>query len=241
MRGVFTAPLRINSPLGQPPQDYDDFYTFAHSLMGASVTVNQAFGFSAADSLRYGGTPFGNACLVARQALAANQGTRFVQITFGSWDMHQDIYGQQNPKGNNLYTMGKPLDDGVSALLADLKSSGLLNETLFVMVGEFGRTVGPVTAAGGRDHYVQQSIVFGGAGIHGGRAIGSTNADGSDTVDFGWSRNRYVRPEDVEATIYSAMGIDWTTVRTDDPFHRGFEYVPFSEQDLYGPINELWQ
>jgi uncharacterized protein (DUF1501 family) len=137
--------------------------------------------------------------------------------------------------------MGKPLDDGVSALLTDLKSSGLLNETLFVMVGEFGRTVGPVTAAGGRDHYVQQSIVFGGAGVHGGRAIGSTNADGSDTVDFGWSRNRYVRPEDVEATIYSAMGIDWTTVRTDDPFHRGFEYVPFSEQDLYGPINELWQ
>jgi len=44
----------------------------------------------------------------------------------------------------------------------------------------------------------------------------------------------------VEATIYSAMGIDWTTVRRDDPFGRGFEYVPFSDQDLYGPINELW-
>jgi hypothetical protein len=49
-----------------------------------------------------------------------------------------------------------------------------------------------------------------------------------------------VKPEDIEATIYSAMGIDWTKVRYDDPFHRGFEYVPFSDQDIYGPINELW-
>ena len=70
--------------------------------------------------------------------------------------------------------------------------------------------------------------------------MGQTNATGSDTANFGWSQNRYVYPEDIEATIYSAMGIDWTTIRHDDPFHRGFEYVPFSEQDLYGPINELW-
>jgi hypothetical protein len=49
-----------------------------------------------------------------------------------------------------------------------------------------------------------------------------------------------VRPEDVEATIYSAMGIDWTTIRQDDPFHRGFEYVPFASVGQYGPINELW-
>jgi hypothetical protein len=49
-----------------------------------------------------------------------------------------------------------------------------------------------------------------------------------------------VKPEDIEATIYSAMGINWTTVRCDDPFNRGFEYVPFSEENLYGPIDELW-
>ena len=52
--------------------------------------------------------------------------------------------------------------------------------------------------------------------------------------------NPALKPEDIEATIYSAMGINWTTVRYDDPFGRGFEYVPFSDQDLYGPINELW-
>ena len=49
-----------------------------------------------------------------------------------------------------------------------------------------------------------------------------------------------VDPEDVEATIYSAMGIDYTKVRQDDPFHRGFEYVPFSSTGAYGPINELF-
>ncbi|HYL78967.1 MAG TPA: DUF1501 domain-containing protein [Bryobacteraceae bacterium] len=234
-------PLRTNSPYGQPLQDYDAFYNSAKSLIDYSkANVNQAFGFTPTESAAYGNTGFGNACLIAKKVLAANQGTRFIQITFGSWDMHVDIYGQQNPKGNNLYTMGKPLDDGVSALLNDLKSGGLLDQTLVVMVGEFGRTVGSLTPAGGRDHFLQQTAIFAGAGVQGGRAIGTTNASGSDTTDFGWSRQRYVKPEDIEATIYSAMGIDWTTIRKDDPFHRGFEYVPFSAQDIYGPINELW-
>ncbi len=58
--------------------------------------------------------------------------------------------------------------------------------------------------------------------------------------DYGWSRNREPHPEDVEATIYSALGIDWTKIRYDDPFGRGFEYVPYAKDDVYGPINELW-
>ena len=50
-----------------------------------------------------------------------------------------------------------------------------------------------------------------------------------------------MKPEDIEATIYSALGINWTSVRYDDPFGRGFEYVPFAnKEDLYGPIDELW-
>jgi hypothetical protein len=65
---------------------------------------------------------------------------------------------------------------------------------------------------------------------------------GRQTQDPGWSRGRDIRAEDIEATIYSALGIDWTTVRRDDPLGRGFEYVPFaSTQDLYGPIDELWR
>ncbi|MDE3164331.1 MAG: DUF1501 domain-containing protein [Acidobacteriota bacterium] len=232
-------PLRIDSPYGKPLDDYEAFYEQA-KLMMYNPVVKSAFSFAATDSTRYGSSGFGNACLVAKQVLEANQGTRFVQISFGSWDFHQDIYGQTNPKGPNMYTLGKQLDAGYAALVGDLKSSGLLDSTLVVMVGEFGRTVGPLTAAGGRDHWPQQSAVFAGAGIKGGKVIGSTTADGSATQDPGWSRNRSVNVEDIEATIYSAMGINWTTVSYDDPFGRGFEYVPFSDQNLYGPVNELW-
>src|SRR4051794_5307060 len=53
-------------------------------------------------------------------------------------------------------------------------------------------------------------------------------------------RDRDVRAEDIEATIYSALGIDWTTLRQDSRFGRGYEYVPSSSEDLYGPLNELW-
>jgi hypothetical protein len=237
-------PLRINSPYGQPLSDYNDFYTNANSMM-YNPTVQQAFGFAAADSVRYGSSSFGNACLAAKQILAADQGTHFIQISYGSWDMHVDIYGKQNPKGNNMFTMSPALDNGVSAMLADLQSSGLLDETLVVMAGEFGRTPGGVTPAGGRDHYVIQTAVFAGAGITGGKVIGATSADGSTITDFGWNGSgttgpRNVWPEDMEATIYDAMGIDWTTIREDDPFHRGFEYVPFASEGTYGPINELW-
>ncbi|MBI2815947.1 MAG: DUF1501 domain-containing protein [Acidobacteria bacterium] len=231
--------LRVKSPLGRSPEDMEEFYQSARGLM-YNPAVDQAFKFSAAESQRYGSTGFGNACLVAKQVLAADQGTRFIQITIGGWDMHSDIYGRNNPRGTNLFTLGKTFDDGVAALIGDLDASGLLSQTLVVMAGEFGRTVGPVTGAGGRDHFLQQSIVFAGAGISGGRAIGATNANGSGITDPGWSRGRAVKTEDVEATIYSAMGINWTTVRYDDPFRRGFEYVPFSDFDLYGPINELW-
>lgn len=233
-------PLRVNSPYSTAMENMDDFYRAAKGMTYNPV-VDQAFKFSTAESARYGNSAFGNACLTAKQVLAADQGTRFIQISYGSWDMHTDIYGTANANGSNLFTMSKPLDNGLSALLGDLKGSGQLDSTLVVLVGEFGRTTGKLTPAGGRDHYMQQFAMFAGAGVKGGRTLGATDATGSDVTEFGWSRDRYVRPEDIEATIYSAMGIDWTSIRYDDPFKRGFEYVPFAKDDLYGPINELWQ
>lgn len=234
---VLDGPLRANSPLGKDVQDYDAFYQSARKMM-YNPAVDTAFKFSGAESARYGNTSFGNACLVAKQILQANQGTRFVQINFGNWDMHNNIYDTADPR--SMPIMGKQFDDGFSALIADLKSSGLLRDTLVVMAGEFGRTVGPLSSSAGRDHYLQQFAVFAGGGTKAGKIIGQTNPAGSDASEFGWSRNRYVHPEDIEATILSAVGINWTTVRYDDPFNRGFEYVAFSEQDLYGPVNELW-
>src|SRR5260370_7351576 len=127
--------------------------------------------------MRYGNTTFGNACLLAGKVMGANLGTRYIQITLGGWDMHVNVYGN-NGKGG-LYTLGKTFDDGVSALLTDLKAGGELDQTLVVMMGEFGRTVGKLTATAGRDHWQQQFVAFAGAGISGGRAIGSTVADGS--------------------------------------------------------------
>jgi len=137
--------------------------------------------------------------------------------------------------------MSKQFDAGLGELLTDLKQDGTLDQTLIVAVGEFGRTVGPLTVNAGRDHHVQQAALFAGAKVLGTRAIGATDQSGAFLADPGWSRNREIKPEDIEATIYSALGIDWTTVRHDDPLNRGFEYVPFSEQDVYGPINELWR
>ena len=234
-------PLRVSSPLGRAAEDFDKFYGSANGMMFNSA-VDTAFKFTAADSLRYGAggisTSFGNACLVTKQVLAANQGTRFIQINLGGWDMHNDIYGTGGTAAN-IFTLGKSFDGGMSMLIADLEAAGLLKETLIVMVGEFGRTTGPVTASGGRDHFLQRFAAFAGAGVKGGKVIGATNAAGSDTTSFGWKYDRYIRPEDVMATVYSAMGIDWTK-QLDTPFGRTFEYVPDASDGIYTPIDELW-
>jgi hypothetical protein len=230
------ANLRTNAPNGAPMSDYNEFYIDAKQLM-YNPLVNQYFGYPASESTRYGGTGTGNAMLVASQVLKANLGTRFIQITSNDgWDMHTNIY----TGGASIQVKAKIIDDGLSALIGDLKANGLFDQTLIVMYGEFGRTVGPITAAGGRDHWPQQFCFFAGGGIKGGTTVGQTDALGRDTIDYGWSQNRYVYPEDIEATIYSALGIDWTTVRHDDPLGRGFEYVPTTGPFPYVPIDELW-
>lgn len=244
--GTLDSPLRTGTPLGKSAADMDDFYKAAAGLMYNPV-VDRAFRFVAADSARYAPdgvaqTGFGNACLVAKQVLEANQGTRFIQITLGGWDMHQNIYGGTGniAQGNTILTLGRQLDAGLAALIRDLKANGQFSKTLVVVVGEFGRTVGPLSAQMGRDHYPQQFAVFAGGGIKGGTVIGSTDDMGRATVNPGWKAGRDIRPEDIEATIYSALGINWTTIRYDDPFGRGFEYVPYGREGLYEPVHELF-
>ena len=218
--------------LGAGPDEIAEWKGRAESLMYNS-DVDRIFNLSPGDKQLYGNSNFGNACVTARNLLRAGMGTRFIQITFGSWDFHSNLYNQLTP-------MAGQFDAGLAALIADLQNDGLLDQTLIVAQGEFGRTVGNLNGNSGRDHYQQQSALFAGAGIRGGRAIGATDDRGGVTIDPGWSRQRDVRPEDIEATIYSALGIDWTTVRADKRFGRGYEYVPSSNQDLYGPLDELW-
>jgi hypothetical protein len=84
------------------------------------------------------------------------------------------------------------------------------------------------------------SVALAGGGVAGGRAIGATDATANKVVDFGWSAGRDVRIEDLTCTLYSALGIDYTTVRHDDPIGRGYEYVPFAKDGVYQPVNEVF-
>ena len=220
------------------------FYESARNMMFNPV-VSNAFSFTEEESLRYGNTSFGDACVIAKKIVAADQGTRFVQVNHGGWDHHSAIYDRNEVNGQevgrNLYAQGSQFDKGFAALINDLEADGLLDETLILACGEFGRTIGPVTNdRAGRDHYLQMFYVLAGGGVKGGTVIGQTDPTGAFTIVPGWSRGRDVRPEDMEATIYSAMGINWTTIRTDDPLGRGFEYVPMASEDAYGPVHELW-
>ncbi len=225
-------PTAVGSSLSENAR----FRENARKLM-YNPAVTSIFSFDQNVRNSYGNTTFGNACATARNLIKANMGTRFVQISFGSWDHHANIY-QPNA---NLQSMARQFDNGLGQLMADLKADGLLDSTLIVAMGEFGRTVSTLNQTNGRDHHVQQSAFFAGGGIRGRQAIGVTDSIGSSVLEPGWRGDRDIRNEDIEATIYSALGIDWTTIRRDDPFGRGFEYVPSSTVDyVFQPINELF-
>jgi hypothetical protein len=230
--------LRESPDLGSAGLEIGKWNEGARRLM-YNADVTRVFTFDNNERLRYGGSNFGAACITARNLIRANMGTRFVQINVGGWDMHANIYGG-GLNATNANSLGRTFDAGLGTLIADLKSDGLLDRTLIVAMGEFGRTLGAVNAGNGRDHFQQQAALVAGAGIRGGRALGTTDERGARTDDPGWSRERDIRAEDIGATIYSALGIDWTTVRRDDPSGRGFEYIPSAKDDLYGPIDELW-
>ena len=226
---------RAHRSLGKPANDMDDFYDQSKTLMG-TPGINTLFTFNDEEHQRYGATIFGDSLVVARNLAAAGKGTRFIQTTLAGWDHHADIYS----RAAGLYVQAAQLDDALGALLTDLETMNILDETLVVVTSEFGRTVGPLNGQSGRDHYLRNSIVFAGGGTRGGRVLGKTDATGAQVTEYGWSANRDVRPEDVTSTIYSALGIDYTKVRTDDPLGRGFEYVPYAKDGGYGPIEDLW-
>ncbi len=220
--------------------EIEDFYQGSRSIM-YDPTVNAAFRFTQDEQQLYGNSAFGNSCIVARNLIKADLGTRYIQINLGGWDNHQNIY----QRGAGIYRPASQLDPGLANLIADLAASpgslgrSRLDETIIVVKGEFGRTVGPLTARGGRDHYFPHFTLFAGGGVKGGRVIGSTTSDGLFVENPGWSQSRPVGAEDVAATIYSALGIDYTTVRRDDPIGRGFEYVTSNNWAVY-PILELF-
>jgi hypothetical protein len=224
---------------GKNAGDFGDLYPSALRLV-QSPEIGKLFEVSKTTHAKYGSSRFGDSLAVAQQLLAADRGAHFVQTTSIGWDDHNEIYG-------NLPGRATAFDTSFAALLTDLAATPgagagktLLDETLVVVYAEFGRTVGALNVQKGRDHLQRMSIVFAGGGVRGGRTIGATDELGEKALDYGWRADRDVRPEDVAATIYSAMGIDYTTVRHDDPLNRGFEYVPFARDGVYEPIDALF-
>jgi uncharacterized protein (DUF1501 family) len=237
------ASLRsVPAPFGTKVEEMADFYSQARQMM-YDPGVTGAFRFTPADQAKYGNSAFGNACLTARNVLASNLGTRYVQITLGGWDNHQNIYAANA----GIYRSARQLDVGLANLMADLAiapgSDGrsMLDDTLIVAKGEFGRTIGNITSQMGRDHYFVHSAFVAGGGIQGGRVLGSTTPDGAFVENPGWSEDRPVYAEDFAATIYSALGVNYTTVRHDDPLGRGFEYIPSTGSYAGKPLLELFR
>ena len=146
---------------------------------------------------RYGENNFGRSCLMARRLVQA--GVPFVEVNLGGWDNHQNIFPTLQ---NQRLPM---LDQGMSALIADLHARELWDDTALIWMGEFGRTP-RINGNGGRDHWARSwSVVVGGAGMNGGIAVGATNADGTAVADHSYTS------EDLMATVCKAMGISLET------------------------------
>jgi hypothetical protein len=229
--------LRRN-PSNDEMATYASYFGRAKSMM-YNPAVDGVFRFDANDQGRYGNTSLGRSLIVARNAVRAKNGAVFINVTQGGWDTH---VGQFDPgQGTNIYTLTNDLDRSVGALVEDLKASGDFDSTLIVMMGEFGRTPGVLNSRAGRDHYRDvMSIALMGGGVKGGRVIGASDANAARITEFGWKGQRAIYPEDMVATIYSALGIDWTKSIDDTPSGRRYEFIPGVREGRFEPVNEVF-
>jgi len=149
---------------------------------------------------KYGRHMFGQSLLLARRLVQA--GVPMIQANMGrvqTWDSHGDNFGRLKKD------LLPPLDKGVSALLDDLSAMGLLETTMVVVVGDFGRTPKVNNNKGGRDHWAACfSAAFAGGGVRGGQVIGKSDATASYPTTHPYS------PDDVGATVYHTLGVDHT-------------------------------
>jgi hypothetical protein len=184
----------------------DEHYALAHSLISSTKSLQALDISDEPDSIRraYGPHRFGQCCLVARRLVES--GIPFVQVNWsthvegpedagdGGWDMHDRYFAIMQDRH------GWMLDRALSALLDDLDQRGLLQTTLVLAVGEFGRTP-KINDKAGRDHWnLCYSALVAGGGVQGGRVIGSSDKRAEHPVD------RPTTPADLGATVLSALG-----------------------------------
>jgi uncharacterized protein (DUF1501 family) len=204
---------RTDQTLSPAVQARDAFYERAYSLI-TSPAARRAFAIeqeSARVRDAYGRNTLGQSCLLARRLIEA--GVHFVTVTDGGWDTHQNNFRSLRDR------LLPRLDRAYAALLQDLHDRGLLDSTLVVWFGDFGRTP-KVNPSAGRDHWSTAGVAcMGGGGVRRGEVVGATNAQAEVVVDSP------VTPQDLAATIYHALGIPLHTwYRAQDG--RPIELVP---------------
>ncbi len=202
--------------------EHIELYNRANKLMTAkrlkAFTLN---GESDATKKAYGTNPFGQGCLVARRLVES--GVPFVEVQRGGWDMHSNLW-QKMPQAAG------EVDQGVSQLLTDLKQRGLLEKTLVLCLGEFGRTpkINQRTPEVGRDHWARNfNMLIAGSGIKPGVCVGKTSDDGMEIVD------RPVEVDDLYQTMCRVLNID-----ADEEMYTP-EGRPMRIVDAGAPVDEL--
>jgi hypothetical protein len=230
---------------GREMVSYENFYETARRLL-TDERWPTAFRIAEADRVRYGNTPLGISSILARNVLAQDAGTHYIHICHPGWDHHVQIWDRK--AHSNHYVLCSEFDPAFSSLLQDLATipsktnpeKTLLDETLVVAMGEFGRTPGQLNNLAGRDHYNKCfPALFVGAGVWGGRILGRTDSEGGKCLETGWNLGEQPRIENVVATIYSALGIDWTKTIRNTPSGRPYVYVdPLGANGLI-PTDEI--
>ena len=200
--GLFDL-ARRQSDESRSMDGFDRFEQEAFSLV-LGQEARRAFDLKTEDPRlrdRYGRHQWGQSALLARRLVEA--GVRFVTLTFGGWDMHSSL-------DKSVHRVLPILDAAVGTLVEDLDTRGLLDSTMVIVMGEFGRTprmnkkgVPGSDPVPGRDHWGNvMSVLAAGGGFARGRVIGSSNAKGERP------RSHPVRPQDLMATLYHQLGID---------------------------------
>ncbi|MBM3784124.1 MAG: DUF1501 domain-containing protein [Acidobacteria bacterium] len=225
---------------------YENFSDTAHRLI-SDPRWPAAFQVSAEDKKRYGANSLGLSCALARNVLNQDGGTHYIHICHPGWDHHGKIWDRT--ASSNHFIQIAEFDPAYASLIEDLASTPskhepgktLLDETLVIAMSEFGRTTGALNHLQGRDHHHHCfPALFAGAGVKGGLVLGATNKDGSRCVETGWKHAKeQPKIENVVATMYSALGIDWTKEVHNLPSGRTYSYVDPLGANGFIPTDEI--
>ncbi len=179
-----------------PAVSFDEYYAQGFDLI-TSTEAQAAFDIEKEDEKtreKYGRNDFGQRLLMARRLTEV--GVPWVTVYYGGWDDHRGLF--------DSYKKGKAerIDTGVSALIKDLSERGSLDNTLVLLLGEFGRTP-KINKDAGRDHWsFAMSVLMAGAGVPGGQIVGATDVKGY------YANENVYAPEDFAASLYTKMGVD---------------------------------